>query len=254
MHNGACMSALVYSTLRGHVLKPSRASLVSQAASRPPTSSQMVLQVESWGWHLGWNKIEAKKKKIQWFCKSSGFAKGFLQFYLSKPMKTYENTTKIIVFMKIYDFSCVFIGFHRFWEVKSKEALSKTTTFAKIVSILFQPRSHPQLSTWRTFWEDVGSSWDTLGFWRRSGGLCLAPGGGPLRSCGGVLGSSGWLGGSGRLCLAPGREVSKLWELCGTLGNYLDSWGVLGNPLKLLQESAGLGKPWNLFNDPMQCL
>ena len=53
---------------------------------------------------------------------------------------------------------------------------------------------HPWLPTWRTFWEDVGSSWDTLGFWRRSGGLCLAPGGGPLRSCGGVLGHSGWLG------------------------------------------------------------
>ena len=30
------MSALVYSTLRGHVLKPSRASLVSQTVSRPP--------------------------------------------------------------------------------------------------------------------------------------------------------------------------------------------------------------------------
>ena len=200
-------------------------------------------------------------KKIQWFCKSSGFAKGFLEFYLSKPMKTYENTPKIIVFMKIYDFRCVFIGFHRFWEVKLKEALSKTITFAKspffsfFASILFQPRSPtlasppggPSGKMWGALeilwgsgeglegfvwllvedhWEAVEGSWDTLGEW----------------------------GGSGRLCLVPGREVSKLWELCGTLGNYLDSWGVLGNPLKLSQESAGLGKPWNLFNDPMQCL
>ena len=52
-------------------------------------------------------------------------------------MKTYENTTKIIDFHENYDFSCVFIGFHRFREVKFKEALSKTTTFAKSLDFFF---------------------------------------------------------------------------------------------------------------------
>ena len=56
--------------------------------------------------------------------------------------------------------------------MKLKEALGKTITFAKtpdfdfvfVASIVFQPRSHPQLSTWRTIWEDVGgleTVWET---------------------------------------------------------------------------------------------
>ena len=52
-------------------------------------------------------------------------------------MRTYENITKIIDLHENYDFSYVFIGFHRSWDLALKEALSKTTTFAKSLDLLF---------------------------------------------------------------------------------------------------------------------
>ena len=138
-------------------------------------------------------------------------------------MKSNENILKTILFMKMYTFICVFITCHRFSYVKLKETLSRTSTFAKslvfcfcFASILCQTRSGLRQTTWRTLWEAVGRSWDTLGVWGSSGRLCPGPG---QRSCGGVLGHSGCLGELWRALSGPwwSTLLGKLWKGPGTL-------------------------------------